>query len=58
MTLTTPACPLFVIEKDFQEKLSQLAIIKAVTVTITFDPVWSIQRLSPLPVSALVCDSG
>lgn len=53
MTLTTPACPLvFVIEKDFQEKLSQLTIIKAVTVTITFYPVWSIQRLSPF---ACVC---
>lgn len=45
MTLTTPACPLAgAFEKQVQEKLSD--INKNIHITFTFDPPWSMDRIS------------
>jgi metal-sulfur cluster biosynthetic enzyme len=46
MTLTTLGCPLYpMIEQDIHNKLYQ-AGFKEVTVTLTFDPPWSMERMS------------
>lgn len=48
MTLTTLGCPLFpVIENDIKEKVSELGIKEDdVTIEVTFDPPWSLDRMS------------
>ena len=48
MTLTTIGCPLFsLIEEEIKNKISQLGISKEnITVELTFDPPWSIERIS------------
>lgn len=46
MTLTTLGCPLFpLIEQDIHNKLFQAGFSDA-TVTLTFDPPWSMERMS------------
>lgn len=46
MTLTTIGCPLFsVIQKEIEEKLKELGYEK-VEVELTFDPPWTLDRLS------------
>lgn len=46
MTLTTIGCPLFnVIEQEMQNKLYQIGL-NDVSITLTFDPPWSMEKLS------------
>lgn len=46
MTLTSLGCPLFpMIEQDIHNKLFQ-AGIKDISVTLTFDPPWSMERMT------------
>lgn len=46
MTLTTIGCPLFsVIEQEIHNKLYQIGL-KDVKITLTFDPPWSMDRLT------------
>lgn len=48
MTLTTMGCPLFdTIEEDIHAKLGSLGIEeKDITISLTFDPPWSMDRMS------------
>lgn len=47
MTLTTPACPIGpMIIEQIQENLSLLPGVKDVDVEITFDPMWTPDRMS------------
>jgi metal-sulfur cluster biosynthetic enzyme len=47
MTLTTIGCPLFgLIEQDVHNKLFSSGV-KESKVTLTFDPPWSMDRMSP-----------
>jgi len=47
MTLTTMGCPLFsLIEEPIKEELYKIKGVKKVTVELTFDPPWSIDRMS------------
>ncbi|MDP2933331.1 MAG: metal-sulfur cluster assembly factor [bacterium] len=47
MTFTTPFCPLAAkIEQQVKEKLMKLPKIKKVHVSITFDPPWTIEKIS------------
>lgn len=49
MTLTTMGCPLFgIIEADIYQQLSALGLQqKQITIDLTFDPPWDMQRLTP-----------
>lgn len=49
MTLTTLGCPLYsLIEEDLKNKLKQLNIKEEdITVELTFDPPWSVERMTP-----------
>lgn len=47
MTLTTLGCPLFpVIERDIEARLTELNGIESVKVQLTFDPVWSTDKMT------------
>lgn len=47
MTLTTIGCPLFsLIETPIKQELTKLAGVKSVNVELTFDPAWSIEKMS------------
>jgi len=47
MTFTTPFCPLAAkIEQQVKEKLMKLPKIKRVHISITFDPPWTIEKIS------------
>ncbi|MCJ7739708.1 metal-sulfur cluster assembly factor [Candidatus Microgenomates bacterium] len=47
MTLTTMGCPLFsLMEEPIKEELYKIKGVKKVTVELTFDPPWSIDRMS------------
>lgn len=47
MTFTTPFCPLAAkIEREIKEKLRELPKIKEMRISITFDPPWSIEKIS------------
>jgi metal-sulfur cluster biosynthetic enzyme len=47
MTLTTMGCPLFdLIEKPIKEEIGKLQGIKKISVELTFDPAWSVDRMS------------
>jgi metal-sulfur cluster biosynthetic enzyme len=48
MTLTTIGCPLFAtIETEVKSKLKEIGIKKQdITLELTFDPPWSIERMS------------
>lgn len=47
MTLTTIGCPLFeLIEKPIREELSKLSGVNRVEVDLTFEPPWSMDRMS------------
>jgi len=47
MTLTTIGCPLFgVIQKTVEDKLAELKEIQNVEVILTFDPPWTMDRMS------------
>lgn len=47
MTLTTMGCPLFeLIAGPVKEELKKLQGVKDVTVDLTFDPPWSMEKIS------------
>ena len=47
MTLTTVGCPLFdLIERPIRETLGKLKGIKKVDVDLTFEPPWTMERMS------------
>lgn len=47
MTLTTLGCPLFpTIERDVKNEVGKIRMIKKVSIDLTFDPPWSIDRMS------------
>lgn len=47
MTLTTMGCPLFdLIEGPVREELKKVKGVKDVNVELTFDPPWSIEKMS------------
>lgn len=47
MTLTTIGCPLFgTIQKTVEAKVSEIEEIKNVDVSLTFDPPWSMDKMS------------
>lgn len=47
MTLTTMGCPLFsLIEAPIKEAVGKLKGVKSVEVELTFDPPWSIEKMS------------
>lgn len=47
MTLTTMGCPLFdLIREPVEVELMKLPGIKKVTVNLTFEPPWSVERMS------------
>lgn len=48
MTLTTPLCPLGgTFERQVKEKIPLSDAVKKVTVQFTFDPPWSMDRMTP-----------
>ena len=49
MTLTTMGCPLFsIIESEIKSKLRELGFKEnEIEIELTFDPPWSIERMSP-----------
>ncbi|OGG02971.1 hypothetical protein A2W14_04290 [Candidatus Gottesmanbacteria bacterium RBG_16_37_8] len=47
MTLTTMGCPLFdQIREPIEHTLSDLPEVKKVTVNLTFEPPWSVEKMS------------
>jgi len=48
MTLTTMGCPLIsMIEKDIKDKITSLGINEIdITIDLTFDPPWSMEKMS------------
>ena len=47
MTLTTMGCPLFdLIREPIEQALTDLPEVKSVTVNLTFEPPWSIDKMS------------
>ncbi|MBI1869495.1 metal-sulfur cluster assembly factor [Candidatus Gottesmanbacteria bacterium] len=48
MTLTTMGCPLFSLIADpIKKQVSKLSGVKSVEVELTFDPPWSIEKMTP-----------
>ena len=48
MTLTTLGCPLFdLIAGPIKEEVGKISGVKTVDVELTFDPPWSMDRVSP-----------
>lgn len=49
MTLTTMGCPLIsMIEEEIKQKLKELGVDeKNIKVNLTFDPPWSIEKMTP-----------
>lgn len=47
MTLTSVGCPLFgTIQGDIEEKIKKIKGVKKVTVELTFEPPWSMDKMS------------
>lgn len=47
MTLTTIGCPLFEhIERPIREEISKLEGVKKVDIDLTFEPPWTVERMS------------
>ena len=47
MTLTTIGCPLFSLISDpIKEKISRIKGVKSVTLDLTFEPPWTVDRIS------------
>ncbi|MBI4053885.1 MAG: DUF59 domain-containing protein [Candidatus Doudnabacteria bacterium] len=47
MTLTTPMCPLAgTLEGQIKEKLKNHKEVKSVKISFTFDPPWTVERIS------------
>ncbi len=48
MTLTTIGCPLFAqIQKEIEDRVMELEEIEEVTIDLTFNPPWSIEKMTP-----------
>jgi metal-sulfur cluster biosynthetic enzyme len=48
MTLTTMGCPLFgQIQKEIEDRVMELDMIEDVETTLTFDPPWTIEKMTP-----------
>ena len=47
MTLTSQGCPLFsMMEEPIKRKVKKLKGVKSVTINLTFDPPWSMEKMS------------
>jgi len=47
MTLTSQGCPLFsMMEEPIKGKVKKMKGVKSVTINLTFDPPWSIEKMS------------
>jgi metal-sulfur cluster biosynthetic enzyme len=47
MTLTTVGCPLYgIMQKDIQNKVKEIEGVKQVNISLTFDPPWTMERIS------------
>lgn len=47
MTLTTPFCPVAdSLPQEVEEKVGAIEGVRSVTVEVTFDPPWSVERMS------------
>jgi metal-sulfur cluster biosynthetic enzyme len=47
MTLTTPGCPMMgMLDQEVAEKIKKIKGVKKVKVEVTFDPPWTLQRMS------------
>lgn len=55
MTLTTIGCPLFfIIESDVKNKMKEIGFQEnEIKIELTFDPPWSLERLSPAAKATL-----
>lgn len=48
MTLTSVGCPLFgTIQSDIEERVKKIPGVNHVSVELTFEPPWSMDRMSP-----------
>ncbi|MFA9262344.1 MAG: metal-sulfur cluster assembly factor [Undibacterium sp.] len=48
MTLTTMGCPLFgQIQKEIEDRVMELEAIEDVETALTFDPPWTIEKMTP-----------
>ncbi len=48
MTLTTMGCPLFgQIQKEIEDRVMELERVEDVEITLTFDPPWTIEKMTP-----------
>ena len=48
MTLTTAGCPLFAqIQKEIEDRLMEIPEINEVKIELTFDPPWTIDKMTP-----------
>jgi metal-sulfur cluster biosynthetic enzyme len=48
MTLTTMGCPLFgQIQKEIEDRVMELDEVEDVETTLTFDPPWTIEKMTP-----------
>lgn len=48
MTLTTMGCPLFgQIQKEIEDRVMELESIEDIEISLTFDPPWTIERMTP-----------
>lgn len=48
MTLTTIGCPLFgQIQKEIEEKVMEVEAVNDVEIELTFDPPWTVEKMSP-----------
>ncbi len=48
MTLTTMGCPLFgQIQKEIEDRVMELDAVEDVETSLTFDPPWTIEKMTP-----------
>ncbi len=48
MTLTTMGCPLFgQIQKEIEDRVLEVESIEDVEISLTFDPPWTIEKMTP-----------
>lgn len=48
MTLTSPACPLsYIFEEEISKRVKKIKGIKKVNIKLTFDPIWTPDKMSP-----------
>ena len=48
MTLTTMGCPLFgQIQKEIEDRVMELDAVEDVEISLTFDPPWTMEKMTP-----------